>query len=419
VPGNPSHLIRARWLAPIDHPVIAGGGLMFEAGFTEGVGPADVLAAEAARRHPRLDVIVHDYGNAVILPGLVNAHVHLELSHLQPPPRVTSFTGWISAIMSSPAPSTTDPVRAGATESLGFGVTAVGDISRDPVAAREALATTQLRGVSYGEVVGMAGRRHLLESRLAAALDTAHTALQPRTIHRGISPHAPYSVEVGGYLRCIAAARREQLPLTTHLAESPSEAEFLSDHTGPFRALWDTIGAWDDGVPRRAGGPIRLAERLGLLDYPQTLLAHVNYCDDDELDILARGRASVVYCPRTHAYFGHPPHRWREMRARGINVCVGTDSRASAPDLNLVEDLRLLHRVAPEVPVQTLWEMATVCGARGLGLTRASPLLKTLSTGCCVVFPTKTDEPLIEILETDVAPVSVWVNGKELPAPLC
>src|SRR5207302_10539659 len=108
------------------------------------------------------------------------------------------------------------------------------------------------------------------------------------------------------------------------------------------------------------------ANAIGLLDYP-TVLAHVNYCDDVDLDLLARGRAGVVYTPRTHAYFGHPPHRWRDMLARGINVAVGTDSCASSPDLNLVDDLRLLHRLAPEVPAQTLWEMATIRGARAIG----------------------------------------------------
>src|SRR5207253_5134070 len=138
-----------------------------------------------------------------------------------------------------------------------------------------------------------------------------------------------------GYRRCLAAAKYFGLTLATHLAETPHEEEFLASHAGPFRELWEFLGAWDEQVPTFAGGPIRYAQSLGLLDYP-TLLAHVNYCDDAELALLARGRASVVYCPRTHAFFGHPPHRWREMLSRGINVAIGTDSCASSPDLNLL-----------------------------------------------------------------------------------
>src|SRR5204862_5225873 len=123
-----------------------------------------------------------------------------------------------------------------------------------------------------------------------------------------------------------------KLPLATHLAESADEAEFLARHSGNLMKVWDFVGGFDDAVPKFEGGPIRYAEALGLLDRP-TLLAHVNYCDDDELKILAAGKASVVYCPRTHQYFAHPPHRWREMIATGINVAIGTDSTASSGDL--------------------------------------------------------------------------------------
>jgi cytosine/adenosine deaminase-related metal-dependent hydrolase len=365
-------------------------------------------AADLSCAHPRISV--HDYGDAVILPGLINAHCHLELSHLSPPPNVRSFIEWLGIVMAaSPQPaSTADAVRSGVAESLRFGVTLVGDISRDPRAARSVLLQSPIAAVSYGEVVGMAGRRGQLKSRLDLATNPAGAG---QRVKPGISPHAPYSVDAHGYARCLDSARRGELPLTTHLAESPDEATFLADHAGPFRALWDRIGEWRDPPPRFAGGPVRYAQSLGLLDYPLTLLAHVNYCDDDELEILAAARASVVYCPRTHAYFGHPPHRWREMLTRGINVCVGTDSRASSPDLNLVDDLRLLHRLAPEVPPQTLWEMATVRPARALGMRRGWGTLEPGKAADCVVFPATTDDPLREILENDVPPLAVWAAG--------
>src|SRR5205807_9072461 len=131
-------------------------------------------------------------------------------------------------------------------------------------------------------------------------------------------------------------------------------------------AWWGRIGGWDEQVATFAGGAVSSAHAVGLLDYP-TLLAHVNYCDDAEMDLLARGHASVVYCPRTRAYFRHPPHRWRDMLSRGINVAVGTDSCASSPDLNLVDELRLLRRLAPEVPAMELWKMATIRAAKAIG----------------------------------------------------
>jgi cytosine/adenosine deaminase-related metal-dependent hydrolase len=202
------------------------------------------------------------------------------------------------------------------------------------------------------------------------------------------------------------------LPIVTHLAESVEEVEFLAAQTGTLRELWERIGGWDDAVPRFAGGPIRMVAKLGYLDYPKTLLAHVNYCDDEELQILAKGKASVVYCPRTHAYFGHPPHRWREMLAMGINVAVGTDSRGSSPDLNLVEDLRLLHRLAPEVPPERIWEMATVRGAAAVGCAESCGKLAIGRRADLAIFPASDNEPLRDILENNAEPCVSCAGGQ-------
>jgi cytosine/adenosine deaminase-related metal-dependent hydrolase len=149
-----------------------------------------------------------------------------------------------------------------------------------------------------------------------------------------------------------------------------------------------------------------------LLDYP-TLLAHVNYCNDAELEILSAGKASVVYCPRTHRYFGHPPHRWREMLAHRINVAIGTDSCASSPDLNLVDDLRLLHEIAPEIPPHSLWEMATIRAARAIQAEKNVGSLLVGKAADIVLFPIKTDQPLLEILESNAQPSAVWIAGNQ------
>ena len=168
----------------------------------------------------------------------------------------------------------------------------------------------------------MAQRRPLLEPRLQMAADQSCAS---EHLHIGISPHSPYSIEPAGIARCLEVARTGHMPLAMHLAETRSEWEFLASHTGPLKAVWDSWLTWDNDVPRYPHGPIMLARDLGLLDYG-ALFAHVNYCSDEELATLARGKASVVYCPRTHDFFGHPPHRFREMMAAGINVALGTDS---------------------------------------------------------------------------------------------
>ena len=153
-----------------------------------------------------------------------------------------------------------------------------------------------------------------------------------------------------------------------------------------------------------------MARDIGLLDHP-TLLAHVNYCDDDELAILSAGRASVVYCPRTHEYFGHPPHRWREMLAAGINIAVGTDSCASSPDLNLLDDLRLMHRIAPEIDSLTLWQIGTMRAARALQLEHEVGSLTPGKRADIVVWPAAGQNALTDLLENADFPVRGWMEG--------
>jgi cytosine/adenosine deaminase-related metal-dependent hydrolase len=399
-------LLTAAYIATMAGPVLRDAAVVFDEHGIIAVGSPGEL------RGHRPDGIV-DLGNVVIVPGLVNAHTHLELTAVRQLPSPASFVDWILELRRGVGAVLdfegwlVESVNGGIAQSLRFGVTAVGDISLNPGMVRPLLVAGKMRGVSYGEVLGMAGRVAQTEGRLEAAMDMSNST---RFLAAGIEPHAPYSIDLTGYRRCIEAARERSMPLATHLAETPDEAEFLAHHTGPFRRLWEELGAWNQSVTRFSGGPIRAMDSLGLLDWP-ALLAHVNYADDAELEILAKGRASVVYCPRTHAYFGHPPHRFEEMLRRGINVVLGTDSCASSPDLNLLDDLRLLYRARPHLPVELLWSLVTTRGAAALGMgEKIGQLSPGLSADLCV-FDVRTADPLREILENDELPRQVWRGG--------
>ena len=193
----------------------------------------------------------------------------------------------------------------------------------------------------------------------------------------GVQPHAPYSAGPDLYRAALASG----LPLSTHLAESMAERELLTRGTGPMRAFLESIGVWSDEVAARFGAARTsvdfLREFVGSGE--AIVLAHVNDADDADLELLARSRCSVVYCPRSHEYFGNDvelgPHRYREMLASGINVALGTDSIINVPEeeshrLSTLDEMRLLWERDGTDP-QTLLRMATVNGARALGLNES------------------------------------------------
>ena len=411
-------LLRAACVAPMTRPPLRDAAVVVDGETVLDVGDA----AEMSRQYPGAEQ--EDLGDALLLPGLVNAHTHLELSDMTAVERRGSFAEWIMSVIRTrqsmgamDGPAAAGAARLGAVESLRFGVTSVGDVSKFAADTRPVLAESPLRAVSFGEVQAMAGRRELLRPRLAEATDSRWDGWDDRNRLRvAVSPHAPYSVEPAGYRACLAWAKRHNRPITTHLAETPDEATFLAEHDGPLMQIWRALRDWRDDVPRFAGGPVRLAKALGLLDYP-TLLAHANYVDAAELDLLAAGVASVVWCPRTHAYFGHAPHRWREMLARGVNVCVGTDSRASSPDLNVVDDLRLIRRQSPEVPAATLWAMVTTRPAAALNVADRVGTLRPGGWADVVAYPAAgaAEEPLAAVLDdASAVPESVWVAGNNV-----
>lgn len=398
-------LITAAFVAPMNGPVLRDAGVVIHDNRIVDVGATRHLH----QAHP--DALPIDTGNAILLPGLINSHTHLELSFCQAGERAAApFHEWILQMRGKQgAEDHAKATASGIEQSLDFGVTCVGDITQHPHITRAAINASKLKAVSFSEVLGLGKRRSRFDELLASAIDASPTCDRVRV---GISPHSPYTVDLPGYKQCVAWAIDRRLPLATHLAESPDEQDFLYAHRGPFREMWDSLGQWSDDIETFPGSPIAMAKAIGLLDQ-RAVLAHVNYCNDDELATLARGNASVIYCPRTHRYFGHPPHRLRDMLARGINVAVGTDSCASSPDLNIVDDLRLLHEIAPDFAVESLWELVTIRAARALGLAGVTGQLSQGAPADIAVFAARTNDPLREILEEKYSPLSVWIEGEQ------
>lgn len=405
-------IVRSRFVVPVDGPPMENGALAFEGGRIIAVGPfADVQKVTASGHD------VRDFGDAVLLPGFVNAHTHLELSDLAGRVLPTAnFTTWLRLlidILSTGArdeSTITSAVRAGVRQSLASGVTTIGDITRYPAWSRAVIAQSPLRAVSFGEVTAIGNRRHLLAERLEAA--TATTFASER-LAIGISPHAPYTVEPDALRECLRVAHASKLPVCMHLAEVADEEEFTGALEGSLGVFLAALAVVDSGICAHGCRPV---EMLELYDFPasSSVLAHVNYVTSTDLDILARHRSSVAYCPRTHAAFQHPPHPFRDMLAAGINVCVGTDSLASNPSLSVCDELRFLHATYPDLSPEVLLQMGTINGARALNLADCTGSLTAGESADFVVFPliqcdSSTWWP--SWLQTDAAPLATYIAG--------
>jgi cytosine/adenosine deaminase-related metal-dependent hydrolase len=183
----------------------------------------------------------------------------------------------------------------------------------------------------------------------------------------GLSPHAPYSVSRELFEETISLATGAGCPVAMHLAETREELEILAAGTGPLAELFATWGLWTPRQRAAFRSPLEVLQQLASLS--RVLVIHGNYLTPIELDFLAgKDQFSVVYCPRTHAYFQHDRYPLTALLQRGIRVALGTDSRASNPDLSLLSEVRHVALQHPDVAPTTLIEMATRHGAEALGL---------------------------------------------------
>jgi cytosine/adenosine deaminase-related metal-dependent hydrolase len=349
-----------------------------------------------------------NFGNAAIIPGLVNAHTHLDLTGLrgQAPPGA-DFTGWLRKVIAfrrSRAPvQVREDIRTGIAEALRYGTTLLGDISSDGT-SRDLLADAPLRSIVYHEFLGLpVERARLACERLEQWARTADSTANCRI---GVSPHAPYSVRVALF----ETAGKCGLPVATHVAESAEEMELLASHRGPFVQFLHDVGAWDpDGLVKDADAVIRL-----LSSASATLFVHCNFLP---ATTVIPPPASIVYCPRTHAAFGHPPHPFRAFLSRGVRVAVGTDSLASNPDLDVLAEIRCVHDKYPDVPGHVLLRMATLAGAEALGREDETGSLTAGKSADLVVVPLDAQDvsdPYRCLLESRRPVSAVFYRGQQV-----
>jgi aminodeoxyfutalosine deaminase len=367
--NSPLQLYRARYLLPIATPPLEDGALLVENGRIAAVGPFEQLRQTAAE--------VIDFGEAILLPPLVNAHTHLELSH---------FPRWAAAqeVETGPAPfidwlqriirvkRRLEPeqyhhsVAAGISMSLAAGTGAVGDIlSR--FAARAAYWGTALRGRFFLETLGLESLRHrrLLDEIGSIAAEGRCGGLEP-----GLSPHSPYTLTARNLREAFALARRWQLPTAIHLAETAAEVAFLQDSQGELAEVFYPFVGWQEQIPRpaRLTPAAYLARQQGL--GADTLLVHGVQVTAADIELIAAAGATVVLCPRSNAHLHVGCAPIARYLAAGVPLALGTDSLSSSPSLSVWDELAFARQwFAEAISCQELLTAATRNGAAALGLT--------------------------------------------------
>jgi aminodeoxyfutalosine deaminase len=359
-PGGEPHRVtryRADWVVPIAAPPRANATVTVESGRIVSVGDAVEPAVEC--------------GRVAILPSLVNAHTHLELSYLSGRvPSCVAFADWIRGVMGARrehpdprAPMILDAMRDAVRQMRASGTGLVGDISNTLLSV-PLLDEAALPARVFYELLGFNATEP--GERVARAAQEAGRASRP-DVRIGLAPHAPYSVSPALFqaIRVALDAGPSRIS-SVHLGESAAEIELLRRGSGPLRMLLEELGVWTDSWRPPGGSPVAYLSDLGFLD-GSVLAVHAVQCDGDDLARLAALGSTIVACPRSnrHVGVGSPP--LEAFYAMDVDVAFGTDSLASVDDLNLFQELAEARRIAPRVPARRLLESATLTGARALG----------------------------------------------------
>ena len=371
--------LAARWLIPVEGAPIEHGALL--------IGPegrVQVAGPDSSVPRPS-DVLAEDFGDAVILPGLINTHTHLELTGFAGQVQEHEFPAWIRRLRelkATRAPAEyVEAARRGLAACYAGGVTTIADTG-DSGAALRVLAEAGGSGVAYQEVFGPHPEQ---AGESLAGLRDRVTCLRGWSRDRvriGVSPHAPYSVS-GPLFGAVAAwSRAEGLPLAVHIAESPAETEFLAGGSGPFAEAWEARGI---PLPVTCGySPVGwLAEHGVLTD--RTLCIHAVQLGPGDIDRLADSGAAVAHCPLSNLAHRHGVAPLEAMLQAGIRVGMGTDSEVSVGRLDLLAEARAARSLA-RLSADAMIELCTLGGAGALGLASETGSLRTGKWGDCVVI---------------------------------
>jgi aminodeoxyfutalosine deaminase len=429
-------IIRARVVVTMDGPPIENGAVVLSDDRITEVGKFP----EISKRYSGEEVV--DLGEQALLPGLINAHCHLDYTCLRGKiPTQGSFTDWIRAINAEKAKlSPEDYVRSineGFAETERFGTTTIANLTAFPELIPR--IESPIRTWWFAELIDVRD-----PSRANQIVDAALEQLKP-TEDWGLAPHAPFTASPNLYRRCEEIAASEDVLLTTHLAESREEMSMFRDDSGPLydflkgigrdmsdcgnetplhrfsEILRDCTRSSPDSLaatsrlrrPSRSSHSLDSSTSVGMTE--NWIVVHLNELADDDFDLLASSRKkfSIVHCPRSHDYFGHSPFQFHKLRALGFNICLGTDSLASNDDLSLFAEIRAFQKEFPDVSSEEILKMVTVSGARALRQENALGKVRSGFVADLIAVPCRRSTSAFEEIVAFDRPVNWSMIGGE------
>lgn len=357
-----SRFYSARWIVPITSSVVKDGCVEVV---------DDLIVAVHAQ--PPAGVQIVDLGETALMPGLINAHTHLEFSNLPGPigDPTAAFDQWIAEVVQyrrsqaeDPAVSMSEVIESGLSESANSAVVAVGEITTAD-GLTDCYLASDTKVVSLHEVINFSSDKiEIKTGEVASYLQ----AMKRQRGAVGISPHAPYTVSWEQLRDLCRLSQQYSVPCVMHLAETKEEGELLALRQGVLREMLDRLGMWEDAA---------IPESVSYLDYVKllgtcwrALVVHGNYLNSETHQFLGANhdQLSVCYCPRTHAWFGHDRYPLEEMLNHRVRVCLGTDSRASNPDLSLISEVQYVAQQYRNLTLSQILPMVTINAAFALGL---------------------------------------------------
>jgi cytosine/adenosine deaminase-related metal-dependent hydrolase len=397
-------------------PPLTRGAVRVEGSEIVAVGPATELTAQAGEP-------VTDLGASTLLPGLINAHCHLDFTRFKGAlsPK-QGFTEWIKTINALRRSFTTrdyiESIAEGFEMLAQGGVTTVANIEAFPELLPH-LPVPPLRTWWFLELIDVRSRINEDETLLGAL---SFFEKHPEWLGGfGLSPHAPYTASVDLYRLARTCGEKYGMLSTTHIAESVEEHEMFSHARGPLYDFLASLGR--DNSDCGQGSALSHLVEHGVIG-SNCIIAHLNYLQDYDYDLVARSGASVVHCPKCHTYFGHAPFPMKALREYGINVCLGTDSLASNNSLDMRSEMReaqALHGLGD----RDVLEMVLLNGARALGQTGKLGQISRGSVADLVAFPhaakenhlsldAPEEDPYRRVVQSHEEPNLLLVNGRRV-----